>query len=105
IRQIVHRLPTTRLPLEQTLGMTLAEDSHTDVDTPPFDKAMMDGFAVQASRCRESGSRWRIAGELAAGQVWSKPAAEDEAVRINTGAPMPQGTDAVVIIEHVQISA
>src|SRR5688572_9091010 len=92
IKRIARPLPTMRVPLAAALGLTLAENIVTDIDSPPFDKTMMDGFAVQAASCRGEGSTWRIAGELGAGQVWFHAVQPDEAVRINTGAPMPSGT-------------
>ncbi len=103
IERAVHRLPVTRLPLEQAAGLTLATGIVCDIDYPPFDKAMMDGFAVRAADCRGAGTTLRVTGELAAGQVAADELLTGDAVRINTGAPLPPGADAVVVIEHVEL--
>ncbi len=98
----VRPLPTVRVPPSAALGMTLAETIRTDIDTPPFDKAMMDGFAVRSADCQGPGTRLRITGEIAAGGP-PIPVGPGQAVRINTGAPLPPGADAVVVIENCEI--
>lgn len=97
-------LPTVRLPLSEAGGMTLGEPVVCDVDYPPFDRAMMDGFAVRAADCAEAPTTLRVRGEVAAGQAPRETVNPGEALRINTGAPMPPGADAVVVIEKVTLS-
>lgn len=82
------------------LGHVLAEPVTADLDSPPFDKSMMDGFAVRASDCATAESRLRVVGEVTAGSD-SVPALDaGTAVRIMTGAPIPDGADAVVMKER-----
>jgi molybdopterin molybdotransferase len=79
-------------------GRVLAEVVRADRDQPPFDRATRDGFAVRAA---DIGGLLRIVGQVRAGQSWSGAAlAEGEAIEIMTGAPMPDGADAVVMVEH-----
>ena len=79
----------------------LAEAVRADRDQPPFDRSTRDGFAVRAS---EFGARpLRIAGQVRAGEQWLGGAlAHGAAIEIMTGAPMPEGSDAVVMLEHVE---
>lgn len=82
-------------------GRILAEDIQADRDYPPFDRSARDGFAVQATG---TPAEFNVAGELRAGDTWMFPEriAADQAVEIMTGAPLPPGADAVVMIEHVE---
>ncbi len=86
-----------------TLGLRLAEDVASDVDSPPFDKAMMDGFALKASDLREGRGELQIIEEIPAGKTPTKPVQAGQASRIMTGAPIPQGADVVVMIERCEI--
>ena len=92
-------LPQTEtIALDQCLGRVLAEDSAADRDYPPFNRAMRDGFALRAS---DIPGRLKIAGEVRAGTSFNGSAAPGEAIEIMTGAPVPEGADAVVMVEHV----
>jgi molybdopterin molybdotransferase len=84
------------------LGQTLAEDVSSDVDSPPFTKAMMDGYAVRASDVTAVPAVLQVVEEVGAGQVPAKPVGKGEATRIMTGAPIPDGADAVVMIERTE---
>jgi molybdopterin molybdotransferase len=79
----------------------LAESVLADRDQPPFDRSTRDGFAVRAS---EFGARaLRIAGQLRAGEQWQGGALEiGAAIEIMTGAAIPEGAGAVVMVEHVE---
>ncbi len=101
----IRPLEVVPLPLDQADGLTLAESIATDIDSPPFDKAMMDGFAVRSADCTGATSTLQVVAEVAAGQSHSTMLQSGQAVRINTGAPMPPGADAVVIIERADLSA
>jgi molybdopterin molybdotransferase len=82
-------------------GRVLAADVTADRDQPPFDRSTRDGFAVRAGELRAGGAL-RIVGQLRAGEVWdADPVAEGMAVEIMTGAAVPPGADAVVMVEHV----
>src|SRR5689334_21754050 len=99
VRQQTQALPTERVALEQLLGRVLAEDVVADTDLPPFDRAQMDGYAVRAQDVMEAPARLRIAGESAAGKGWHHQLEEGQAVRIMTGAPVPEGADSVQQVE------
>lgn len=99
VRQHTRSLPSERVPLEDTLNRILAEDVVADSDLPPFDRAMMDGYAVRAKDTANAPVRLRIAGESAAGRGWHHEMKEGEAVRIMTGAPVPVGADSVQQVE------
>ena len=93
---------TEALPLLECGGRVLAEDVKADRDQPPFDRSTRDGFAVRAGEV-SAGGLLRVIGEVRAGQKWMEGALESgSALQIMTGAPMPEGADAVVMIEHVE---
>src|SRR5436305_9069065 len=94
----VKPLPPALAPLTSaTLGLVLAEDVASDVDMPPFDKAMMDGFALRTSDLRGGMSELAIVEEIPAGKTPTVALGAGEASRIMTGAPIPIGSDAVVM--------
>ena len=94
-------LPAVAAPLAaETLGLILAEDIVSDLDMPPFDKAMMDGFAVRTSDLREGQGELTIVEEIMAGKTPTVAVQANQAARIMTGAPIPQGVDAVVMVER-----
>ena len=84
------------LPLADTLGLVLAEDIHSNTDLPPFDKSLMDGFAVKLSSFQTELPVLEI---VSAGQVPTRQIDQAAAVQIMTGAQLPIGADAVVPIE------
>jgi molybdopterin molybdotransferase len=83
--------------LSEANGRVLAEDIAADRDAPPFDRAMRDGFAVQAT---DIPGTFRVIGEARAGQVFEGHPQPGEGIEIMTGAPVPAGFDAVVMVEH-----
>lgn len=85
-------------PLADALGRVLAEDVRADLDSPPFTKALMDGYAVRAA----DGLNLRLTGVVAAGDPPGARVGPGEAVRIFTGAPLPDGADAVVMVEKTE---
>jgi molybdopterin molybdotransferase len=92
---------TEKLALLACGDRVLAAPVHADRDQPPFDRSTRDGFAVRAS---EFGvSALRIVGQVRAGEQWQGAALEKgAAIEIMTGAPVPEGADAVVMVEHVE---
>jgi molybdopterin molybdotransferase len=78
------------------LGQVLATDIVADLDSPPFDKSMMDGFAVRSADGTKPDTALRVVGEVAAGGKAMVEVGSGEAVRIFTGAMIPTGADAVV---------
>lgn len=99
------RLPPVKLPLAETLGLVLAEDAISDLDSPPFDKALMDGYAVRAADLPSGKGQLQVIDEIMAGQVSSKTVGNRQAIRIMTGAPLPTGADAVIPVEHTRLSS
>lgn len=92
----------TRLGPE-ALGLVLAEDIASDLDLPPFDKAMMDGFALRSRDLTGGKAELEIIEEIPAGKTPTKTVGAGQASRIMTGAPVPDGADAVVMIENCEI--
>lgn len=92
------------LALDDALHRTLAEPVTTDLDAPPFDRAVMDGYAVRAADVACAPVRLRVVGYSAAGGGAASSLAAGEAVQINTGAPLPDGADAVVRVEDTEPS-
>src|SRR5262249_53290539 len=96
------------LPAEATsvtpalLGQILAADVASDIDMPPYDKAMMDGYAVRAEDLSAGRNVLSVVEEITAGQTPKRTLGWGEAARIMTGAPIPNGCDAVVMIERTQ---
>jgi molybdopterin molybdotransferase len=91
-------LEAEQVALSEALGRVLREDVRGDEDLPPFDSSAMDGFALVAGPAREL----PIAGESRAGRPAERPLGADEAMRISTGARVPEGADAVIPIERVE---
>jgi molybdopterin molybdotransferase len=84
-------------------GRVLAEDVRADRDQPPFDRSTRDGFAVRAEEWSGS-ARLKIVGQVRAGEMWRGGAVQSGcAVEIMTGAAVPEGADAVAMIEHVEL--
>lgn len=84
--------------LEEAHGRVLAEPLPADRDYPAVRRSLRDGFAVKSSNVPGT---LRVRGEVRAGQPEQAPLEEGEALEIMTGAPVPDGADAVVMIEHV----
>jgi molybdopterin molybdotransferase len=100
----VKPLPCAALPLSAELhGLVLAEDIVSDLDMPPYDKAMMDGYAVRAVDVQTAGAELTVIEEVSAGRTPRKTVAAGQATRIMTGAPMPPGADAVVMVERTEM--
>ncbi len=98
----VRPLPATLMPRDEALGLVLAEDIASDLDMPPYDKAMMDGYALRSADASAPGVELTIIEEVTAGRVPQKPLAAGQATRIMTGAPIPVGADAVVMVERTK---
>lgn len=94
-------LAPRRLPLTECANLLLAEDIVSEVNSPPYDKTVMDGYAVVASD-REPVRR--VLEEIGAGTVPRHAVTPGTAIRIMTGAPIPEGADAVVPVEQADTS-
>ena len=98
---------TETVDLLAGVGRVLAEGMVADRDLPPFARAVRDGYAVRAEDLLEIPARLEVAGEVKAGD-WPEPGVcsvgRGQAVGIMTGAPLPAGADAVVMVEHTAIA-
>lgn len=100
-------LGTEAVRLAESLGRVLARDLVAETALPPFDNSAMDGYALwstdTAGASREHPVKLRLAGEVAAGQVMDRAVSRKEAVKIMTGAPLPPGTNSVVMLEEARL--
>jgi molybdopterin molybdotransferase len=96
-------LPAERSTLPEILGLAVAEDLRSTATVPPFTNSAMDGYAVQAGDLAEASAdhpvRLHVLGDLAAGSVPLSAVGSGEALRIMTGAPLPEGANSVVPVE------
>lgn len=95
-------LQPEHVPLLQSAGRTLAHDLAAALTNPPFDASSMDGYAVRSADLGAIPTTLKLAGESAAGWPFAGSVKPGEAVRIFTGAPLPDGADTVVIQENTQ---
>jgi molybdopterin molybdotransferase len=95
--------PTTAALDAAALGLVLAEDVASDLDMPPFDKSLMDGYAVRAGDLKDGRAVLTVIEEVTAGQTPTLSLSAGQATRIMTGAPIPTGADAVVMIERTKM--
>jgi molybdopterin molybdotransferase len=93
-------LETERVALERGRGRVLAEDLAARLTQPPFDASAMDGYAVRAADVAALPATLRLVGQAAAGAGCRGRVGRGEAVRIFTGAPVPDGADTIVIQEN-----
>jgi molybdopterin molybdotransferase len=92
-------LPEKEAPLDQSLGRVLVRPVRASRDQPPFAVSAMDGYAVRAA---DTPATLVLAGESAAGRGFAGTLVSGQAVRISTGAPLPDGADTIAIQEDVQ---
>ena len=96
----VRPLGSERVPVSEALGRVLAEDVAAEEDLPPFDSSAMDGYAVIAGPEGDL----EVVDESRAGHPAQRALAGGQAIEISTGAPIPEGADAVVPVERVEVS-
>jgi len=89
-------LPAERVPIHDALGRFLAEDIISTLHIPPFDNSAMDGYAVRTADVSSAGTTLEVSEVVPAGAFPCRPLEPGRAVKIMTGAPIPQGADAVV---------
>ena len=99
-RALGHAPATEILDVKDAVGRVLAQEIRADRDYPPFDRAARDGFAVRSADCQSAGVSLRVIGEVATGAEFAGRLEAGECVQIMTGAPVPEGADAVVMIEQ-----
>ena len=100
VEQHARPLAPWRVMLGDAAGLVLAEDVTSDVNSPPYDKSLMDGYAVRSG---DRQSERQVLEEIAAGAVPHLPVTPGTASRIMTGAPLPDGADAVVPLEQTEL--
>ena len=98
----VPRMPVVEVALAEAAGRVLVDDIACDVDMPPFDKSAMDGYAVRAADIATVPAELRIVEIIPAGFAPTKTICAGECAKIMTGAPVPQGADAVVMVEDTE---
>ena len=99
VTALLGRSPAAALPLAAAAGLVLAEDVLAGVSLPPFDNSAMDGYAVVAADVATAPVTLPVADDIPAGRVDVQPLEAGTAHRIMTGAPLPPGADAVVMVE------
>jgi molybdopterin molybdotransferase len=103
-RRVLERIPTPtevlREPLARCAGRILAADAVSDVDLPPFEKSMMDGFAVRSSDLTAAGQTLTCVGESRAGEPFDGQVPAGSCIEIYTGAELPADCDAVEMVER-----
>jgi len=95
-------LAAEQVALADAFGRVLAADVSARRTQPPADLSAMDGYAVRAADVARVPARLKVVGAVPAGKSHDKPVGSGEAVRIFTGAPLPEGTDAIVIQEDAE---
>jgi molybdopterin molybdotransferase len=99
-------LEAEEVPLLESLGRVLATDARSDIDVAPFDNSAMDGYAVHASdltaATEDSPVTLEVVSHIAAGDSSELEIGPGQAARIMTGAPVPPGADAVVMVEYTE---
>ncbi|MDR1082754.1 MAG: molybdopterin molybdotransferase MoeA [Coriobacteriales bacterium] len=104
-----HPMSTEHVALIESLGRVLAKDVASDIDISPFDNTAMDGFAVRfedfaaAPPSENSPLTLSIIGIIGAGAVYEGTVQKGQALRIMTGAPLPEGADTIVKIEDTTV--
>ena len=99
LREAGVSMGTETVLLAEADGRVLAEEIAADRDYPPFPRSARDGFAVRSA---DLPGEMRVIGEVRAGEAFTGAVTAGEAVEIMTGAPLPDGADAVVMVEHTE---
>ena len=110
VEQALEKVLAQASPVEQVeqvnildaLNRVLAEDLHSTIDVPGYDNSAMDGYAVRSEDCQVSGTDLPVSQRIAAGQV-GRLLEPGTAARIFTGAPVPEGADAIVMQEMCEL--
>jgi len=97
----LRRRPTVSLNVHEALGFVLAQEIRSDREYPPFDRSTRDGYAVRSAEAGQ-GATLRCLGEIKAGDTVSAKLPQGACIQIMTGAAIPSGADAVVMIEFTR---
>ncbi|MHB8741262.1 MAG: MoeA family protein, partial [Coriobacteriia bacterium] len=102
-------LDAERVTLLESLGRVLATDVISDIDVSPFDNSAMDGYAVRSADVRDASETapvmLQVVDHIPAGVQPEIPVGPGQASRIMTGAPVPTGADAVVMVERTRVGS
>jgi molybdopterin molybdotransferase len=101
--QIAPPATSGRVPLLEGAGRVLGEAITADRDFPPFDRATRDGYAIRAADVSSIPVKLKLAGQVKAGSAFPREIRPGECVEIMTGAPLPRGADAVVMVEYTRL--
>ena len=96
------KLSTDEVEISKSRGLVLADTVISNDDIPPFPNTAMDGYAVRALDTVNAPVELKVVGTLPAGKVPDFKVGPDEAVRIMTGAVIPEGADSVVMVEKTR---
>jgi molybdopterin molybdotransferase len=96
------RLPSENIAIAKAAGRVLVEDAIARLTQPPFDVSSMDGYAVRAADVAGVPTQLKIIGEAPAGRPFGARVGAGEAVRISTGAVVPEGADTIIIQENTE---
>ncbi|MFQ5816014.1 MAG: gephyrin-like molybdotransferase Glp [Candidatus Hydrothermarchaeaceae archaeon] len=103
---MIRPIGSESMGIRQALGRALATDLRPERDIPAFDRAAMDGYALRGEETYGASDSnpvtFKVIGEVTAGEAVGPPVKKGEAVRISTGAPVPKGADAVVMLEYTR---
>ncbi len=105
ILEAVKTLGVEKVGIERCLGRVLAADILANRDQPPYDVSAMDGFALRSSDLAHGAATLEIVEDIRAGEMPTKTLATGQCARIMTGAPVPQGADAVIRVEDTEALA
>ena len=102
LAEILARVPDRRptsCALSDSVGRILTEDVQSDIDSPPYDKSLVDGYAVTATDV-QSGVKLDVLETVMAGQTPTQAVRPGTTIQVMTGAPLPPGANAVVMVEQ-----
>lgn len=104
---VLGNLPVETVGIWEAAGRVLAAEAISEVAVPGFARSMMDGFALRSEETHGAGPyspiTFRVIGDCFPGRPFSRPVGTGEAVRIMTGAPLPDGADAVLPVEQTEL--
>ncbi len=104
IEQHLTCLPIESLPLAQCMGAVLRENIYAERDQPPFDRVAMDGVAITSAAWRNGRRVFQLQGTQAAGDPQMRLTAAEGCIEVMTGAVLPQGCDAVIPVEQLELA-
>ena len=105
LEDTIATLPDDSVPIGESVGRVLSQNVIADVNSPPHDKSVMDGFAIRSADIASGKLRLEIIETVIAGGWPELELKSGQATRIMTGAPIPDGADAVIMVELTKIES